>query len=150
MVRPIMGRKELADHHVKRSGRDYSRSCDGFDDMDVARADGWSVLSAWGRDGWDLGNWPYVVLSIRTVDGKYQVQQVVEGDHDVYEFSSEEDRDAAIDYLFLWYAIANSQRWMPLTHLDWERLDAGGIQVDPKFRGPYSRARCEAENKEAS
>jgi hypothetical protein len=49
------------------------------------------------------------------------MQQIVEGDHTLYRFSSEEDRNAAIDYLFLWYAAEKS--WAPLEYEDREKLD---------------------------
>jgi hypothetical protein len=26
-------------------------------------ANAWHVVSAWGQDGWNLGNWPYVVVA---------------------------------------------------------------------------------------
>lgn len=146
MTTTIMGRDELARHKIGSHGRDYSRSCDGYDDMEVATAQKWNVLSAWGRDGWDLGEWPYVAISIRTLNGKFQMQQVVEGDHDLYEFATEAERTAAIDYLFLWYSAGKS--WAPLTREDRARLDAGEIVVDEKYRGAFSWARCYAEPKQ--
>jgi hypothetical protein len=139
-----MTAEELAGHKAGEHGRDYSRSDDGYDDMALAESAGWHVLSSWGRDGWDLGDWPYVVVSVRTVnpgtadsDGKltrvYQLQQVCEGDHTVYAFDSDEDRTRAIDYLFLWYAA--DRRWAPLKWEDRERLDRGELAVDDKWRG---------------
>src|SRR5690242_19666271 len=64
-MRPIMTRAELARHEVSQYGRDYSRSDDGYSDMEVAAEDGWQAVAGWGRNGWDLGNWPYVVISVR-------------------------------------------------------------------------------------
>lgn len=125
---------ELAEHKTGEHGRDYTVSCDGYDDMEQAAAQGWHVLSNWGRDGWDLGDWPYVAISVRTVKGKWQVQQVCEGDHTMYEFASEADRDRAIDYLFLWYAA--DKFWAPLKWEDRERLDRGELDVEYRFRGP--------------
>jgi hypothetical protein len=64
----------LVDYHMN----------DGYDWMDVIAEHGWSVLSGWGCDGWDLGQWPYVmVAAIRTADtiGKlFGVATYCEGD----------------------------------------------------------------------
>lgn len=134
-TRPIMGRDELQTHHTDAHGRDYNVSCDGYEDMEAGEKTGWHSRASWGADGWDLGNWPYVVLQTCRRDGKYLVQQIVEGDHDLYAFDTIDDRDAALDYLFLWYAAGKD--WAPLTYEERELLDAGGFTVEPKFRGPY-------------
>ena len=43
---------------------------DGYDWMDVISEHGWAVIASWGCDGWDLGQWPYVMVAgIRTADG---------------------------------------------------------------------------------
>jgi len=163
ITRPIMGRAELAQHQVTSYGRDYTESCDGYEDMEAEEGRGWHALAGWGRDGWDLGNWPYVVIYVRNVKtcgtcganltdgsgdgvnghwanctsnaGRFELMQIVEGDRDVYRFATQDDRNAAIDYLFLWYAAGED--WAPLTWEDRERLDAGGFTVDEKYRGPY-------------
>lgn len=38
---------------------------DGYEFMEAGRTEGWQVISAWGEDGWDLGDWPYVVYLFR-------------------------------------------------------------------------------------
>lgn len=139
--RPIMTRDELARHHVSEHGRNYSKSDDGYGDMEVAASDGWHAVSGWGRDGWDLGNWPYVVLSVRNVNGSFQLQSVCEGDHTIYAFNSMADRNAAIDYLFLWYQAGLGDLDIDV---DRETLDAGTLRVDEKYRGPFSWERCNA------
>lgn len=145
--RPIMTREELATHHLTEHGRDYSRSDDGYGDMEQAAKAGWRVLSGWGRDGWDLGDWPYVVISIKdtaepSMYGTFQLQSVCEGDHDIYAFNSDADRSAALDYLFLWYQAGTGDLSIDI---DREALDAGTLRVDPMYRGPFSWARCDAE-----
>jgi hypothetical protein len=130
-----MGRAELDMFRLASHGRDYSRSDDGYSDMEAAEHEGWRSRSSWGADGWDLGNWPYVSFQMAEREGRYLLQTIVEGDHEQWSFPTAGDRDAAIDYLFLWYAAG--QEWVPLT---WEQrgaLDAGGFTVEPKFRGPY-------------
>jgi hypothetical protein len=141
-----MTRDELAAHKATSYGRD-DRSDDGFDDMEINERRKWATLSGWGQDGWDIGEWPYVVISHRTKDDKYQLLQVCEGDHEVYTFDTEADRDAATDYLFIWYALGKDYSgWDAegLTHDEREALDAGTLAVPDKYRGPFSWARCNA------
>jgi hypothetical protein len=38
---------------------------DGYDWIAQAESEGWRAVSGWGRDGWDLGDWPYVVYCFR-------------------------------------------------------------------------------------
>lgn len=38
---------------------------DGYAFMAAGATDGWRAVSAWGKDGWDLGDWPYVVVLFR-------------------------------------------------------------------------------------
>jgi hypothetical protein len=170
-MRPIMTRAELAKHKVDSAGRDYRLSCDGYGDMEVASKQGWHAVSGWGRDGWDLGDWPYVVISVRNrehpgyvIDGFhiplvtggedskpamiYELRQTVEGDTETYRFDSLEDREAAIDYLFVWYGLGREyDTWevAGLTYDKREALDAGTLRVPERFRGPFSWARCESE-----
>ncbi len=157
MMRPIMTRAELAGHEVTSFGRDYSQSDDGYDDMDLAERQGWGTLSGWGRDGWDLGEWPYVVISERFRAGHYEMRQTVEGDTTVYRFDSVEDCHAAIDYLFIWYGIAKElDEWAVEglgaefdaetgKYTKREGLDAGTLRVPERFRGPFSWSRLDAE-----
>jgi hypothetical protein len=132
--RPIMTAAELAGHHTIAHGRDYTVSCDGEEDMEQAEKQGWTLISSWGRDGWNLGDWPYIAISTRISAGRFELQQVVEGDYDLYQFGSYADLEAAIDYLFLWYAAGS--RWAPLNPSDRAALNAGELTVDEKFRGP--------------
>ena len=52
--------------------------------MEAIEAEGWTVLGSWGCDGWDLGQWPYVmVAAIRTADAignLFGVASYCEGD----------------------------------------------------------------------
>jgi hypothetical protein len=134
--RGIMTAAELAAHKAGEHGRDYRLSDDGYGDMEVAERRGWRVISSWGSDGWDLGEWPYVAVYAREQGGKFEMQQVCEGDHTLYQFGSEAERTAAITYLFLWYSA--DKTWSPLTWEDRERLDRGELEVPFKFCGPYS------------
>jgi hypothetical protein len=128
--RPIMTAAELREHQTASYGRDYRESDDGYSDMEAEEKRGWRALAGWGRDGWDLGDWPYVVMYTRRSGDKFELMQIVEGDRTAYEFATADDRRAALDYLFLWYAAGES--WAPLTYEDRARLDAGELTVDPK------------------
>lgn len=134
-----MTRDELAAHHIVNYGRDFNASGDGYDDMDLNSGKGWLAVSAWGQDGWDLGDWPYVVLSVCNVDNHFHLLSVVEGDHSVYSFATLADREAALDYLFAWYAAGG--RLEEFKDLDRQALDRGDLLIDQKFRGPYSSDR---------
>lgn len=161
-MRPIMNRDELAAHKVDSYGRNYSESDDGYGDMEAEAGRGWKSIAGWGADGWDLGDWPYVVISIRcpvTADGhgQYQVMQTVEGDRTTYSFDTNADQAAAIDYLFLWYAIGHDAEALAERDPDWRglgdwdtetstypariALDAGTLTVPERLRGAYSSSR---------
>ena len=139
--RPLATLAELRRHHAGRHSRDL-QSSDGYDDIEAAHRDGWHEVPSWGRDGWNLGNWPYVIICTRDQNGAFELLTIVEGDHDVYSFDTQADRDAAIDYLFLWYAAAED--WAPIAADERPRLDAGEVVVAELWRGPYSTARSEA------
>jgi hypothetical protein len=143
MMRKIMTAAELANYHVAREGRSPLSDGDGYSDIEVNEGRGYHAVGSWGRNGWDLGDWPYVVLSTCDRSEGFLLLSVCEGDHDLYSFSSEEDRNAALDYLFLWYGAR--QDWCPITEEQRTDLDAGRIEVDEKFRGPFSWGRLERE-----
>ncbi|MDJ0315771.1 hypothetical protein [Arthrobacter antibioticus] len=39
----------------------------GYDYMERANAQGWTALALWGKDGYDFGQWPYVIGFVRVV-----------------------------------------------------------------------------------
>lgn len=135
-MRPIMTAAELREHQYRTYGRNYAESDDGYSDMEAEEKRGWHVIANWGRDGWDLGEWPYVMIYKRVRQGKYEVLSICEGDRTWYQFDSQEDQYAALDYLFLWYAAGRT--WAPLRYEHRAALDTGELpEVDPKWRGPY-------------
>lgn len=162
-TRPIMTAVELAEHATAAYGRNYLESDDGYSDLEAEERRGWTAMANWGRDGWDLGTWPYVILYTRDIAtctscganltdgsgdgtnghwpdctstaGRFGLLQICEGDRTAWAFASVEDRNAALDYLFLYYAA--DKPWAPLTWEDRPRLDAGQLTVEDRFRGPY-------------
>lgn len=145
-TRSLMRRDELLAHRVTRYSRNYAVSDDGYGDVTAAQSQGWKTHPSWGRDGWDLGQWPYVSIHLRVNGGRYEVLTIVEGDHDVYAFDSEADQHAAVDYLFLWHAANNE--WCPVRGEEGrEALDAGTVDVDSRYRGPFSWERLNSETR---
>lgn len=66
------------------------------------------VVGLWGRDGWDLGCWPYVVFATaeHPIDGggtAYGYATYVEGDLDAHWYSSAAARDLAVSKEAWWY-----------------------------------------------
>ena len=131
-----MTREELAKHQFRTYGRDYRESDDGYGDMEAEERRGWHAIPSWGRDGWDLGEWPYVILYMRVRADKHELLSICEGDRTWYQFDSRDDCYAAMDYLFLWYLAGRN--YAPLSYEDRERLDKGELEVDAKWRGPYN------------
>lgn len=157
-VRRVMAQIELQRHHVRNWGRNYSESDDGYSDMEAEERRGWHATAGWGRDGWDLGDWPYVMLYIRRHDSTkcdpicvlagprgsdfcpaWELLVIVEGDRSHYAFGSSIDLRAAVDYLFLWHAAG--QPWSPVTYENRSLLEAGTLLVERRFRGPYGSHR---------
>ena len=113
------------------------RGDDGYDIMEPARAMCWNAIPSWGRNGWDLGSWPYVVVyHRRAVDG-WQIAYYVEGDLTVYSYPSRELRDAATDCLAFWHWKHEEEDWV---------ADIDSVDVAPDhLRGAFSSRRLDAE-----
>ena len=95
-----------------------------------------SAVASWGRDGWDLGRWPLVVIATGEVDGRHVLAVYVEGDVYVSHFATAVDLTDAVDLeAFHW----------------WEQLgngpDVSGYstlaEVPAELRGPFSTARLD-------
>ena len=72
---------------------------DGYDWIHALRGTEWLVVSSWGTDGRDLGDWVHVVVATCSVrpTGPYGVAVYDEGDLDVRSYDSHKERVAAID-----------------------------------------------------
>jgi len=55
---------------------------DGWDFLQMLPTAGWSSVRAWGRHGWDLGDWPLVIVAARRCvhSGQVEVCEYVQGD----------------------------------------------------------------------
>lgn len=109
---------------------------DGYDVMPVAKRSGWSDVDAWGHDGWNLGDWPYVVIYHRNqvgADKPWQLAYYVEGDVTVYGYATEDERTRATDELAFFHWKHNPEPWAKRDLADIETVD----QLPAKYRGPY-------------
>lgn len=65
----------LGDYHLN----------DGYDWMSDIEEHGWGAVGLWGHDGYDLGQWPYVIIAVTSTEDTdggtvYGVAQYTEGD----------------------------------------------------------------------
>ena len=104
---------------------------DGYDRIEMARPHGWRAIPSWGLEGWDLGDWPLVVISHRRTSFGFELAYNVEGDITVYRYPTRELRDAATDCLALWHWKHDGEDWVDGV----ERIDA----APDRLRGPFSR-----------
>lgn len=109
---------------------------DGYDRAEVAERVGWRPIAAWGKDGWDLGSWPYVMIFFRERNGRFEVCTNTEGDASLASFETEPERSAHVDAIALFHWRNASEPWVE------------GIRsvadMPADLRGPFSWARCNA------
>jgi hypothetical protein len=62
----------------------------GYEWMEEGLPEGWHAEPIWGRDGWDLGAWPYVIVALFIDDERerYAVTTYIEGDINVKRYQS--------------------------------------------------------------
>lgn len=81
--------------------------CDGYDYIERAESRGWTALALWGKDGYDFGQWPYVIGFVRVVrDGArrlYGFGVYVEGDLTTDYYRSWDACNEAISRQAFWY-----------------------------------------------
>lgn len=123
------------------------RGCgDGYDWMEEA-APAWSALAGWGAHGWDLGDWPYVIVVVCAVKlpaaealrtGARHVLGVatyVEGDLDVHAYTTRHDFMVAVDEIAAFYWRLSANDGPP------DLPPIGPVRVE--HSGPYSPSRAE-------
>lgn len=80
---------------------------EGYDWIQSLEGSGWYEVSGWGRDGWDLGSWPYIIFAAAVAsDEKGQLFgycTYVEGDVTARWYRSCEARNLAISKEAFWY-----------------------------------------------
>ena len=102
---------------------------EGYDRMEFARSRGWHAIASWGLDGWDLGSWPYVVVYHR---GENELAVDVEGDIDIEEFETREERDRRTDEIAFFYWKNGGEDWV-------KGIDSHE-QMPPNLRGAFTRS----------
>lgn len=112
---------------------------DGYDVMaKVEAAEKWKAISSWGSDGWDLGDWPYVVIYVRRHGDAFQIAYYVEGDITVYEYATKEEAFGAVDALAFFHWKHQGSREPDVSEI--ETVD----DMPERFCGPYGQDRAEA------
>lgn len=131
---------------------EIGRLVDGYDRMELAGKCGWAPVSRWGRDGWDLLEWPYYVAYVRNVvdPGRrtdiasrerlpglvaYQLATNCEGDTEVWSFPTSGQRERAIDALAFWHWKHCGAQWVE-----------GLSEPTEVTMGPFSWARLDGAN----
>jgi hypothetical protein len=113
----------------------------GYDVMEVADAHKWAAISAWGKNGWDLGSWPLVVIYFRNTKIKgeetitYDLAYNVEGDVTMWRFPTKELRNTCTDELAFWH-----WKW---AEEDWVKGIESAEQMPDFLRGPFSWKRAD-------
>jgi hypothetical protein len=108
---------------------------DGYDVMEAAEGFGWHAVSSWGKDGWDLGSWPLVIVFVRNTAGKFHVIEYVEGDVTMWSCPSQLMRQQIIDSLAFFHWKHREMPWVK----DFESIDT--VPLDAAIRGSYSSKR---------
>ena len=85
---------------------------DGYDVMGMAEKHGWHAIGGWGKSGWDLGDWPYVMIYFRDGQGRYDLIYYVEGDVWMYSCPTQALRNALTDELAFYYWKQQDARWV--------------------------------------
>jgi len=80
----------------------------GYDWMDLISEHDWTALGNWGSDGWDLGQWPYIILATtQTADEKgplFGVATYTEGDVTCEYYRTQARQwDAITEHAYQWW-----------------------------------------------
>ena len=90
-------------------------SLDGYDWMDAAATTNWYSISGWGKDGWDAGSWPYVILTLAKgqdeVGPFYGMTTYCEGDLSTTFYRSQMEQWKAITAWCHWNWKHSGEAW---------------------------------------
>jgi hypothetical protein len=104
---------------------------DGYSAITLAEKRGWRVVASWGRDGYDLGSWPLVIVFHRNHDERFEVIEYVEGDVTMYSCPTEEVSNTITDEIAFFHWKHLGESWVA----NYESVD----QLPEELRGPYRR-----------
>ena len=110
---------------------------DGFDFIDEAGKRGWHAVPAWGAQGWDLGDWPLVIMFVRLSDTGYGCMRHTEGDLDVWMFEPTAEGRTSVSAKVDEWAIEHWRRYPD----DAPDLPPEGEPIPEQFRGAWGKAR---------
>ena len=84
--------------HVPKIPVPFIDSHNGTEWISKATEFGWCVTPSWGQMGWDLGNWPLMVVALydSEPDTMFAMVSYVEGDLVLKAFASQDRRDQAV------------------------------------------------------
>lgn len=116
---------------------------------------GAATIYGYGLDGWDAGQWPYVVFAVSHVPvliqpWAYHIR--VEGDVTDYRYDHEECRDSALDQAVAWYWAGEDHEAGETAREYESRGGDGRPGVRPlpdRFRGRFSWARLKASQEKS-
>lgn len=75
---------------------------DGYEYIN-ALTEGWYPVGLWSTEGFNLGQWPLVVFAHYDSDNLYGLAVRIEGDFEIQEFATREERDKATSEKAVWY-----------------------------------------------
>ena len=94
------------------------------------------IISSWGAHGWDLGEWPYVVIgSGHNANGEWWNVTRVEGDLTFRYFETQQELHADIDGIARYYWDRDPKRYG-------DGLQRVLADNSDHARGPYASNRC--------
>ena len=105
------------------------RGVDGYSAIALAEKREWHALAAWGKDGWVLGSWPYVIIFFRNREGYFDVVEYVEGDVTMWACPTEEIREAITNELAFFHWKHQEEEWVR----DFTSAD----ELPDEYKGPY-------------
>lgn len=82
----------------------YLPADDGYTWMGAAQRRGFEPRPSWGHDGWDLGDWPFIIV------GHYKNTIVSYREHDIY-VEGPDDTDT-LNRVALWRWLFDASRYM--------------------------------------
>lgn len=122
---------------------------DGYDWQGRTENNGWHMHASWGRDGWDLGDWPYVQYGSYADDGVFATLNYCEGDITIKTFATEAEMHADLDRAALFHWLHRERDRHALEGVARRRgKDVQELTIDdlpPARRGPFSWARLDRE-----
>lgn len=105
---------------------------DGYDTIGLAEKRKWYVIPSWGRDGYNLGRWPLVIVFVRNTKESFDVIEYVEGDVCMYACPTSEIRQSIIDELAFFHWKHQGESWVK----EYESVE----QLPEELCGPYRAA----------